>query len=677
MCIRDSFNIFPSDSVITSLPIFNNQLFITKFPANGDLKTYAENSEFKLKYKPDQGFLGLDTFQVVYFVPGENNNLSKKSKQVIIRVSSFILNADTYTVYTDDTLNLAPFANDELAGQSVRLTFLPLPAKSNLLISADSLHIRYEGSGSARIEHLSYVACTADGICESGNFKLIVRARNENSDMAFNHFMRKNSTLELEHPYDSMLVSAAPAHGMLVTDGFKLSYTPDTAFTGSDTFDIGFSNGTATHQFIIHVLNFENNNLLAFDDYFYVLADHTGKLDVLKNDFTRDVTVTIFDQPTHGTLTRQSNGVYNYKPGAGYTGLDVFIYQACEPNSNTCEYAVAYVTTGKFEPDYTSWLSTSKNTHINIDYPFPTSGYKLSVTNYPDHGTLRVLNNGTSMQYKPAQNYTGVDSLKIKYCLNSDPTVCYPVKIYIQVFDVNGDCSDNCLWPGDHNTDGRVDMRDLTFMAPFIGVSGKSRDTSLNSIWIGQNSDEWQRSSNKVNLKHADSDGNAVLTVADTLWLSHNYRKSHGINVNRGFNNSQLPFKLKSDKALYNPGDSILVTVSIGDQDWAIQNLNGFTVSFSFSDAFRASTLTGEIMDESWLSQSASLLQMVKKPGERILDFGAARIGGSGTPGYGRVGTINSIIDEQLQGWRDEDGIILATIAVSYTHLTLPTKRIV
>lgn len=665
------YHIFPTDTVVTYVSYYANQLFVVKYPENGIFDPDTVGDKYRLQYIPNPGFIGLDTFQVVYSVPGANNSLSKKSKQVIIQVSSFILHPDEFIVFSDDTLALDPFANDALAGQAVKLRFLASPTHSHLSLSTDSSKILYQGSGTPRVENLTYTACDAAGICETGNFKLIVRSREASSDQNFHYFVNKNTDLTIDHPYDSMMVYSDPAHGLVQLDHFKIKYTPDSGFFGLDTLTIGFLNTPAVHYFIINVLDQGKNNLLVSDDYFYVLTNHSGKLDVLKNDFTRDLNVSIFDPPGHGSLVRQSNGVYTYTPETGFSGLDVFIYQACEPNSSICEYGVAYITIDAFAPDYVSHLSTAKNTTIFIDYPFPVSGYKLTILNYPDHGRYTPnRNNLNSFFYAPAQDYIGLDSFEIKYCLNSDPNECYFIKIYVDIYDINGACSTDCLWPGDLNADGRVDMRDLTYMAPYIGVSGNIRDTSLNSIWIGQESEDWQRSSNKVNLKHADADGNSIITAADTSWLVNNYRKTHGIKVNRGYNSSQLPFKLKSDKAFYDPGDSISIDVSIGDDNWSIQNLSGFTVSFSFSSAFNAASLSGIIYDNSWISQQANILHLVQKPAVRILDFGAARIGGIGTPGHGKVGVIKSIVDEELQGWRDEDGLVYAAIDINEGSIT-------
>ena len=664
------FHIYPVDSVVVHLPIYNNTIFIKKNPSHGDLRINSDSNEFKVVYDPNNSFLGLDTFQIIYFVPGNNNGLTKKSLRAIVQVSKFMLKDDDYTVWTTDTILLNVLGNDVIGDSSARINYLPIKPVANLYISADSLAVMYVGSTFPHVEHLAYRVCDLNGYCESAKLTVVYKAPQADADQVFTKFMRRDETLEFDHPYDSMLINSNVHHGDLSLLGTKLTYTPDSAFTGLDTFAIGFSNSGAIHTFIIDVLDVDQPNVLAFDDYFYTLTDQTVKVDLLKNDFIRDLEVTLIDNPEHGTVTRLSNGIYNYTPNSGFNGIDAFVYKACETNSDVCEYATVYVTTGMFAPDYTSRLATAKNTDINITYPFPASGYRVSTEVWPLHGSIIPNRNKVDFKYNPADDYVGLDSFKVKYYLLTDPSVYYVVKVVMDVFDVQTNCNDRCLWPGDHNDDGRVDMRDLTFMAPFVGYSGPTRDNSLNGVWIGQASDDWQVSNGDVNIKYSDSDGNGIITDADTTLLSQNYKKTHGISYSRGDNSSQLPFKLKSDKAYYYPGDSITIDIKIGDDTWPIQNLTGFTVSFNFSDAFNDGSLHGNISDQSWMSESASLIHLVKKPLPRSLDFGAARIGGSGVPGHGKVGVIKGIIDESIEGFRLIDGVFYAPIDINEATVT-------
>jgi len=100
------FHIYPVDSVVVHLPIYNNTIFIKKNPSHGDLRINSDSNEFKVVYDPNNSFLGLDTFQIIYFVPGNNNGLTKKSLRAIVQVSKFMLKDDDYTVWTTDTILL-------------------------------------------------------------------------------------------------------------------------------------------------------------------------------------------------------------------------------------------------------------------------------------------------------------------------------------------------------------------------------------------------------------------------------------------------------------------------------------------------------------------------------------------------------------------------------------------
>ncbi len=51
---------------------------------------------------------------------------------------------------------------------------------------------------------------------------------------------------------------------------------------------------------------------------------------VLTNDTGTGLTATALSQPTHGTLTLNSNGSFTYVPTTGYSGPDSFTYQACD-----------------------------------------------------------------------------------------------------------------------------------------------------------------------------------------------------------------------------------------------------------------------------------------------------------------------------------------------------------
>jgi len=672
---EDYYQIFPSDSVIVSIPRHANSFFYTKKANKGTtVQASPDTLNFVIKYKPNPGHIGLDTFQIVYFYPSQSTgDLVKKSKKVVIRTSSFILVDDIFTVFTDDqNKNLDVLLNDNIPDNDGKIVYLPTPSTSILEISSDSSSVVFKSNTKPVSEKLSYIV-ENNGLKERGFFTINVIDSSQNiENQVFQKFLVKNSSITFVHPYIIEASNYTTSNGSIDIIDNKITYTPNADWTGQDTLIITVNGGSKTHQFLFKVFDFAQPNILAFDDYVYALKNQAVSFDMLANDFTMVLGVEIEEQPEHGTLVKQGNGKYRYSPDAGFTGTDVLVYKACDLASNMCEFAVTTITISDFAPDNIYYLSTAKNSPIKVKYPFPTPGYKLTLipSAYPKHGWPDAVDQ-KNLIYNPNQDKIGLDSMKVKYTLISNPSVFYIVKLYIDVFDISNSCYENCIWPGDNNNDGRIDMKDLTFVAPFIGQTGDPRSNPQNEYWVGQEGNDWDISKDNINLKHGDSDGDGLIAPSDTTLLSANYRNLHGIFVNKGINSLFLPFDLHTDKEYYYPGDEINISFTIGGETWPIRDLNGFTASFNFSEAFNDQSMSAEFKSSHWLSDNDQMLQMVKKAAVRNLDFGSARISGSGVAGYGEVAVIKGIVDDQLDGFRDDDDIYYAQIQINDGTLQL------
>ncbi|MBK8354814.1 MAG: T9SS type A sorting domain-containing protein [Saprospiraceae bacterium] len=675
---EDYYNIFPTDSVVITIPKYANSFFYTKLPdplkgqTDQDL---SDDTKFTIRYKPNPGFVGRDTFQIVYFLPNPvNGELAKKSKKVVVKTSSFILNDDTYSFYTTDSNKvLDVLSNDNIPGGNVEIKFLPTPSSSKLKISGDKQTVIFESCNSAVSEELKYIVSNGTSQ-EIGRIRITVKdTSNVATNKVFTKFLVKNSTSDFNHPYTYRSTILDPSHGSLTVLNDEITYRPDSAWVGVDTvtINVGTENNNSLHTFYFKVFDFDQPNMLAFDDYFYTLKNQFVSINVLKNDFTTALEVEIFEAPEHGTLLKQGNGIYKYTPDLGFSGTDVIIYKACDLASNVCEYAAATITISDFATDNVSYLSTAKNNHIFVKYPFPVNGYKLtSIPDYPDHG-IADIDFQKDLMYSPSLDFVGLDSMKIKYTLTSNPSIFFTIRLYINVYDVVSNCHENCVWPGDHNNDGRVDMKDLTFIAPFVGETGTARTNPVNDYWIGQGAQDWDASKDNINLKYGDSDGNGLISTEDTTLLSVFYRNLHGIRVNKGINSLSLPFYLSSDKDYYYPGDEITINFKIGNETSPIKDLNSFTASFNFSPAFNQTELNGNFTKDHWLSDNDNMLQLVKKPFGNTVDFGSARLSGKGVAGYGDIAVIKSIIEDELEGFKDDEGIYYAQIQINDGTLTL------
>jgi subtilisin len=118
------------------------------------------------------------------------------------------------------------------------------------------------------------------------------------------------------------------------------TYTPDAAFTGSDSFtytaddDNGGTDVGTVNVMVIAV----NNPPNAVDDSLTTDEDVANDVDVLDNDTDADadtLSVTGSTQGAHGTVSCATNGVCTYTPDANFHGIDSFAYTVNDGNGGT------------------------------------------------------------------------------------------------------------------------------------------------------------------------------------------------------------------------------------------------------------------------------------------------------------------------------------------------------
>ncbi len=227
------------------------------------------------------------------------------------------------------------------------------------------------------------------------------------------------------------VVSAMPTHVTveLNSDG-SFTYTPTAAFHGTDSFTYVVNDGTvnsAPATVTIHV-----NTLASTVDDAYTV-DEDGALaanaaaGVLANDSDVDsdtLSAAVVTEPTHGTLTFQTDGSFVYTPVSDFHGTDTFTYKV---NDGFGDSAVATVTiTVAPINDAPTVVGESYDVVVNTVLTVnPASGLlandddadgdSLTVTlvTGPAHGTLLVNADG-SFEYTPQADYSGTDSFVYK-----------------------------------------------------------------------------------------------------------------------------------------------------------------------------------------------------------------------------------------------------------------------
>jgi large repetitive protein len=225
-----------------------------------------------------------------------------------------------------------------------------------------------------------------------------------------------------------------PSHGTLGSDtNGDAIYTPDAGYVGTDTFTYQLNDGEDRSNIatVTITVGQAGGNIppIANDDELSTPANTPliiTRDDLLGNDDDPDgdpamLTVFLIDQPTHGTLGLDYNGMLVYAPRAGYVGTDTFTYQLND-GENLSNIATVTITVGEPAdntapvPGYDS-LATVEDTSLAVNAAallandFDADGDQLSVivAEEPANGTL-VLNPNGTYTYTPDAGFTGIDT---------------------------------------------------------------------------------------------------------------------------------------------------------------------------------------------------------------------------------------------------------------------------
>ncbi len=220
------------------------------------------------------------------------------------------------------------------------------------------------------------------------------------------------------------------SHGQLTfnADG-SFTYTPQTGFTGDDTFTYRASDGTLSSGAATVTITVAATNAppTAVEDTYSVdenttltIAAATG---VLANDLNHGVgslSAQLVVSPTHGTLSLSANGSFTYTPETDYDGTDVFSYQAHDgtANSNTATVTITINNVNRLpqalDDDYavvqSNVLTVAAEAGVLAnDLDLDGDNLTASLVDATVDGTL-TLNADGSFEYTPNPSFTGEDS---------------------------------------------------------------------------------------------------------------------------------------------------------------------------------------------------------------------------------------------------------------------------
>lgn len=211
------------------------------------------------------------------------------------------------------------------------------------------------------------------------------------------------------------------------------NYTPNANFFGTDSFIYKANNGTIDSNQARVTINVTavNDLPIGVANSYSVNEDTTLTVNVangvLSNDTDADgdtLAVVVATQPTHGSLTLNSNGSFSYTPTAQYNGADSFTYTISDGSGNSTPVQVSLTITAVNDPPVAvaDTYSVNEDSVLNIavaqgvlvnDSDIESSPLTAKIVTQPTSGTVTLNANG-SFTYTPNANFFGTDSFTYK-----------------------------------------------------------------------------------------------------------------------------------------------------------------------------------------------------------------------------------------------------------------------
>ncbi|MBT8143377.1 MAG: tandem-95 repeat protein, partial [Gammaproteobacteria bacterium] len=232
--------------------------------------------------------------------------------------------------------------------------------------------------------------------------------------------------------------------GTVTNNGSSVTYTPNTGFSGMDTFTYVANDGSEDSNaatVTVTVLGPGNRKPEAGDDMAGTEFETAVTIDVLVNDSDPDgdsLSVATVGTATNSTVVNNTTDV-TYTPNSGFSGTDSFTYTVSDGNGGSDEATVTVTVAeqGNRQPGaMDDAASTDQDTPVAIDVLANDSdpdSDPLTITDVSDPANGSVTNNsGKTVTYTPDPGFFGTDTFTYTVAdgRNGEDTATVTVTVY-------------------------------------------------------------------------------------------------------------------------------------------------------------------------------------------------------------------------------------------------------
>jgi large repetitive protein len=308
---------FTGPSVLTNDTGTNLTVTANTQPSHG---TVAMNPNGTYVYTPAPGFSGVDSF--TYTTTDASGNT--KTATVFMTVTPTALPDTSTTPANTPITGPSVLGND--VGTTLEIKSHSQPANGTVTMGPDGTYVYTPNPGFSGVDTFTYTAVDPTGQLVTSTVTIVVTPTAANDagvtpvDTAVNGSVLGNDI----GTGLTVTSNTQPSNGTVtVHPNGTYTYVPNPGYTGPDSFtytitDANGKTASATVNLMVRPLAVPDTN--------------TGPMDtplkgsVLGNDKGTGLTVTGNSKPSHGTVTMNADGTYEYIPASGFHGVDSFTY---------------------------------------------------------------------------------------------------------------------------------------------------------------------------------------------------------------------------------------------------------------------------------------------------------------------------------------------------------------
>jgi len=116
-------------------------------------------------------------------------------------------------------------------------------------------------------------------------------------------------------------------------------------------------------------------------------------------------------------------------------------------------------------------------------------------------------------------------------------------------------CTSECLWPGDANLNGKVEINDILYILKNSDTPNGVTRNEIDLNWFPHTSPDWEITFNGIDIKHSDVNGNGEINLADIRHLKRNLALN-----NKDYLPTSIDTPFLDPKGLYFDIDTIFTT---------------------------------------------------------------------------------------------------------------------